>query len=331
MNSHELQEEARVIIRECLRRPEVREKMTPRLGEYEVRESYGTLVLQPKGPHTNPIKVYVRGVAKAAPGWLRISTFREPGSAESAAWAIAWFWPEKEEWVATFGMVEGPDNPKRNKDNPPGLHIHTAKGEVVENSAVWRATGKIRPKGEDFGAGQQDATRAGLTCDLATALPSVSARHPATDNFVVLPPFEGATEFLDRLRNSRHLPERNMEELVRDLLVRLGHPPQFIEFQVGRIDVRVKDAEGKLAMVIEVKKSLASKKDRDAARRQGFDYAGKSDARLVVLTDADEFEVYDHSKAGSYEARLRGRFRLTAFRTDDGPLFDLLRPGGSAG
>ena len=140
------------------------------------------------------------------------------------------------------------------------------------------------------------------------------------------PPVYGAEMLLERIRTARDLPERNMEAIVEDLLTRLGHDPKRLVFQSGRIDLRLDDQSGAALFVFEVKRSLGNKGVRDQARRQAFDYAGKTGARYVVLTDADEYEIYDREAGLSHEAMRVGSFRLTDFRREDVPLIDCLRP-----
>lgn len=142
----------------------------------------------------------------------------------------------------------------------------------------------------------------------------------------IVPPFDGASEYLDRVKKSRGLPERNMEDLVKELLVRLGHPPASIVFQIGHIDVLVRSDDGKPRFVVEVKTSLRSKPDRDSALRQAFDYANRNGAPIVIITDADLYEVYDRQAGLDHVSMLRTRFQLTAFRETDKVGLDFLKP-----
>lgn len=142
----------------------------------------------------------------------------------------------------------------------------------------------------------------------------------------IIPPFDGASEYLERIKASRGLPERNMEDLVKELLVRLGHTPASVVFQIGHIDVLVRSGDGKPRFVIEVKTSLRSKPDRDSALRQAFDYANRNGAPLVVITDADAYEIYDRQAGLDHASMMRAKFQLTAFHETDGAGLDILRP-----
>jgi len=141
----------------------------------------------------------------------------------------------------------------------------------------------------------------------------------------VLPRFDNAEQLLEQIRSTRDLPERNMENHVRELLLRLGHHPTRIVFQSGRIDLTLSDSSGKILCVFEVKRSLSSLKDRRQALRQAFDYANKTGAKFVVITDSDTFEIYDRTKGLDHSTQLQARFRLTEFKSDDEARLDLLR------
>lgn len=143
---------------------------------------------------------------------------------------------------------------------------------------------------------------------------------------VILPPFDAAAEYVARVKASRGLPERNMEDLVKELLVRLGHPPAAVVFQMGHIDVLVQGADGKPRFVIEVKRSLITRVERDSALRQGFDYATRNGAPFVLITDADVYEIYDRRAGLEHASMLQSSFRLTALKETDLPGLDLLKP-----
>lgn len=145
---------------------------------------------------------------------------------------------------------------------------------------------------------------------------------------VVLPPVANIELLLSRLKQIEGLPERNMEDAVKEFFVLLGHPPARIKFQVGRIDLLLEDAEERPWAVVEVKKSLRSKSVRNQALRQGFDYAGQTGARLVIITDADEYRIYDRDQGRDYDSQFVGSFRLSAFRQEDETVLDLLKRQG---
>lgn len=145
-----------------------------------------------------------------------------------------------------------------------------------------------------------------------------------------IPPIANADLLLERIRQVQGLPERNMEEVVKSFLILLGHPEACVRFQIGHVDVGVKDRQGKIRMVIEVKRSLLVEKAWRDARRKGFDYASEVGSPFVIVTDSDVYEVYDRSAGHDYDSMLRGRFQLTKFTQADRVVLDLLRPSMTA-
>ncbi len=59
----------------------------------------------------------------------------------------------------------------------------------------------------------------------------------------------------------------------------------------GRVDLILHDGSGRVAAVFEVKRFIASESARAAARRQAMDYAGQTGAPMLVVTDADRYEI----------------------------------------
>lgn len=171
----------------------------------------------------------------------------------------------------------------------------------------------------DYGYALPSSASPGLTDPQPRLMPTPA---PATTTL----PIHGSGEFIERVRAIAGRPERNMEDVVKELLVRLGHDSKRIVFQVGRIDVAVQDHTGRIGTVIEVKRSLATAPVRDDALRKGFDYAGRNGARFVVITDAVCYEIYDRTLGLDHSSMLFGKFRLTEFRETDEAAFDLLRP-----
>lgn len=129
-------------------------------------------------------------------------------------------------------------------------------------------------------------------------------------------------KLLERVRAVRDGSERDKEDVVKTFLVKLGHREEDIRFRKGRVDIQVSAPNGGVLAVVEVKRSLLDQ--RDQARRQAFDYAMMTGAPLVVLTDADEYEVYDRREGLTHESTYRGSFSLTNFRRGDGDVLKLL-------
>jgi len=47
---------------------------------------------------------------------------------------------------------------------------------------------------------------------------------------------------------------------------------------------------------------------------------------MLVITDADRYEIYDRRRGMDFDTMFCGRFQLTHFDPDTSPVLDLLRP-----
>jgi Type I restriction enzyme R protein N terminus (HSDR_N) len=141
----------------------------------------------------------------------------------------------------------------------------------------------------------------------------------------ILPQIPDAKSFINRIISVRGQPERNMEDVVKELLVLLGHPTNRIVFQRGRVDLILQDSSRKPAFVFEVKRSIASESERAKARRQANDYADQTGAQFLVITDGDRYEIYDRHRGWDFASWFCGRFQLTQFDATSAAVFDLLR------
>lgn len=142
----------------------------------------------------------------------------------------------------------------------------------------------------------------------------------------VVPPFEGAKSLLARIKTIADLPERNHEDVVKELLLLLGFDSASVVFQIGRIDVCLRLLAHCPLCIFEVKRSIAKTSKRDGALRQAMDYAHKNGTEMVVVTDGDRYEIYDRRKGRDYQSMFCGKFRLTDFRDDDTRYLDMIRP-----
>jgi hypothetical protein len=57
-----------------------------------------------------------------------------------------------------------------------------------------------------------------------------------------------------------------------------------------------------------------------------MDYACQTGAPLLVITDADRYEIYDRRRGLDFEAMRCGSFQLTRFETAACSTLDLIRP-----
>ncbi|MCI0365517.1 MAG: hypothetical protein L0219_16765 [Phycisphaerales bacterium] len=196
--------------------------------------------------------------------------------------------------------------------------LSAAGGDVV---ASKRIRARLRSLGYYGGLRQRES-------DMERGISRSTAASSAeiVETPTILPPVADAEVFVERIRSLVGLPERNHEDVVKDLLLRLGFDASSIVFQQGRIDVRVLTQDRKTAAVFEVKRTIVSESERAAARRQGMDYASQTGALIIVVTDGDRYEIYDRRRGHDYSAMLCGKFQLPAFRDSDATTLDLLRP-----
>jgi hypothetical protein len=141
----------------------------------------------------------------------------------------------------------------------------------------------------------------------------------------ILPEIRDAKSFINRIISVRGQPERNMEDVVKELLVLLGHPTNQIVFQRGRVDLILQDSSRKTSFVFEVKRSIASESERAKARRQANDYAAQTGAQFLVITDGDRYDIYDRHRGRDYPSMFCGHFQLTQFDPTSAAVLDLLR------
>jgi len=141
----------------------------------------------------------------------------------------------------------------------------------------------------------------------------------------ILPPIPDPDSLLNRIKSVIGQPERNMEDVVKELLVRLGHSANRIVFQRGRVDLTLEDGSGKPVFVFEVKRSIASESERAKALRQGLDYANQTGAQFIVITDADRYTIYDRHRGYDFSSQFCGSFQLTQFYAGNEVVLDLLR------
>jgi len=136
---------------------------------------------------------------------------------------------------------------------------------------------------------------------------------------------------IDRIVNFRKdvtHHERGHESLVEDFFVMLGYKKDVdIKYRLGRIDISIWDAKMQLA-VVEVKRDWnMSMTNAIDAIRQAYWYAHEVGCRLVVVTNGDDYLLFDRIKGLSLNSNMVGQFRLSSLTEDDMQTIDRLRPG----
>jgi hypothetical protein len=134
-------------------------------------------------------------------------------------------------------------------------------------------------------------------------------------------------KFISDVRSMRDQGEEEQRQLVVLFFVDILEFRRLrVRSEIQKNDVCVHNRGNKPWLVVEVKASLKSDKEKRAARRQGFDYAHRKGLRYVVISDGDFFEVYDRCAGErlSYDEMRQGSFQLTSLRSRDGDLLSLL-------
>lgn len=229
----------------------------------------------------------------------------------------------------------GPSDHLDSTARPEPTEIERLLDELVASSGDREKGKRIRSRLRQLGhyGGLRQRTNDIERGAARSAAPSASQASPritiplsSTPRPSVPPDIPDAEALIKRIHALAGLPERNHEDVVKDLLIRLGFDSTSIIFQMGRIDLRVLNQQAKTVAVFEVKRTIAAESGRKHALRQGMDYASQTGALIIVVTDGDRYEIYDRRRGHDYDAMLSGRFQLTAFHATDGKALDLLRP-----
>ena len=155
-------------------------------------------------------------------------------------------------------------------------------------------------------------------------------KPPVAPVSVKFNPPEYLHSLIDRIINFRkdaEHHERGHESLVEELLVILGYRRDVdIKYRLGRIDISLWEGKAQLA-VIEVKRdwnlSLINAAD---AIKQAYWYAHETGCRLVIVTNGDDYLLFDRIKGLSINSNMIGQFRLSSLAEDDVQIIYRLKP-----
>ncbi len=121
--------------------------------------------------------------------------------------------------------------------------------------------------------------------------------------------------------------ERDHEGLVHDFFVSIGYGRyDDVKFRRGRIDLLI-SSDGVQLAVVEVKRTWNL--DFESAKehiKQAYQYAHENGVRYVIVTNGDDYILFDRLKGLSWESNLLGEWKLTELREEDLQLIDRLRP-----
>jgi hypothetical protein len=117
---------------------------------------------------------------------------------------------------------------------------------------------------------------------------------------------------IESLMNDGSHQERDHESIVERFFEVLGYKPDSeIKFRRGRIDILIYEQNNPL-VTIEVKRDWGISSKSLKYIKQAFHYALEQGIRFVIITNGDNYVVYDRNKQGmSYQHYLLFEFQLT--------------------
>ena len=116
--------------------------------------------------------------------------------------------------------------------------------------------------------------------------------------------------------DSGHL-ERDHEDLIANFFEALGYVRSVdIKFQRGRVDLRIDDTAGPL-VTIEVKADWALSSSSKPAIQQAYGYAIDTGTPFVIVTNGDNYCVFDRTKGFSSAENLIAEFQLPRLTESD--------------
>jgi hypothetical protein len=182
-----------------------------------------------------------------------------------------------------------------------GLPAERRKGEIVD-AALRQELSKLN--------------------GVATNTPGTLVASAVVRRDIQVPP-----AYIELVRGFRDRGEEEKRQLVAQFFFEvLGYKRARVRSEHKHNDVRVHDRRDQPWLVVEVKPLLQTGRDKRAALRQGFDYAHRHGMRVAVISDGDFYEIFDRC-AGlrlRYDEMRQGSFQVTALRTRDADLLNLL-------
>jgi predicted type IV restriction endonuclease len=98
-----------------------------------------------------------------------------------------------------------------------------------------------------------------------------------------------------------------------------------LKFRRGRIDLTV-SSDGVELAIVEVKRTWDLDFDNSLEHiKQAYQYAHQTGVRYVLVTNGNDYILFDRLKGLTWESNLLGEWRLTELREEDLKLIDRLR------
>jgi hypothetical protein len=143
---------------------------------------------------------------------------------------------------------------------------------------------------------------------------------------VVLPIWlNDLVQSIKNLKNDRNHYEREHESLVQKFFESIGYKlHDNIKYRQGRVDILI-NLNKIPCIVVEVKRYWNLTKNDEEVIFQAYKYALKNGARFVVLTNGDNYIIFDRLRGLSIEQNYLGSFRLTHLTEKSLQLIEFLR------
>jgi predicted Mrr-cat superfamily restriction endonuclease len=158
-------------------------------------------------------------------------------------------------------------------------------------------------------------------------LPQKPISPKSRESIAVRPEFlKPLSQRIEALRTDKGHLERDHESLVEEFFISIGYRKQEdLKFGRGGIDLKIL-SDGVPLAVVEVKRTwdLDFESSTDHIK-QAYQYAHQEGIRYVIVTNGNDYLLFDRLKGLSWESNLVGEWRLSELRQDDLPYIDRLR------
>ena len=157
--------------------------------------------------------------------------------------------------------------------------------------------------------------------------PTPEIETPIEDTYLPIRPawIAPVIEMVEALIDDTGHLERDHEDIVASFFEVLGYRRVVdIKFRRGNIDIRI-DRDGEPLFTIEVKPDWALTCKNTAVLNQAYAYANEIGTKYVIITNCDQYCVFDRTVGFKYEDQLIGSFRLSSLMEEDLELIELLR------
>jgi hypothetical protein len=149
---------------------------------------------------------------------------------------------------------------------------------------------------------------------------------PENNNLSIRPTWlTPVIEMVEALIDDAEHLERDHEDIVASFFEALGYRRVVdIKFRRGNIDIRI-DRDGEPLFTIEVKADWSLTCKSTAVINQAYAYANEIGTRYVIITNCDQYCVFDRTAGMKYIEQLVGSFKLSALKEEDLKIIGLLK------